>query len=658
MSSYGGGSFERILSLEDFYRHESVARGNGNVILVSTIAWTAILADSPVDPHKPNRVINRFINGLVHDYFGLVEDYSALAQRLMRSIDLASPGIITDYIDEMNDTPIAREYHHFVHTQSSLTLKYMLTFLLFGKKVHYDSEDLIDTAFRGWQEVENRLQDLRLPAFVENLRHIMTHVFAEWEPDFFLPRHGNGAVAEPGILGTVSKNGNLVADKVLDYCFRSDSMFLQNETTCSYFPKVSGKASLNRISRLKFVPKDHKKKRTICMEPVNLQYAQQGVRLWIEDMIERTWLLKHIVLKDQGVNRSYAQFGSLTGVVDTIDLSSASDSVSWDLVKTIFPPKVLKYLVATRSAHVRLPDGNVVPIRKYAPMGSALCFPIQSLIYTSVLLLVGIAMRLGESVETLGDLKGLDISRLYKLSFEDVLSSNETFKFQPFLAYGDDIICDKRMTSNVVSALGALGFKVNVDKSFTGSCGFRESCGGYYMLGVDVTPYTLKLKSIQQRISIDSLAGLIDQINELEKYGYTSARRHLIQFALFYPIRGVDKVKSTGKNPILFTRESETSPSLSILSDKAHNLHLKSRVYDPMVPTDDSRFHFQRDEVKSICLKPRRYVDYPSEDDWYHHGVWWRSRYHSTEDAGMLSAAVKADTLGVRVGWRWTAAGR
>ena len=57
--------------------------------------------------------------------------------------------------------------------------------------------------------------------------------------------------------------------------------------------------------------------------------------------------------------------------------------------------------------------------------------------------------------------------------------------------YGDDIIVQSDLADGLVETLAEAGFDTNPDKSFiTGP--FRESCGGHYWGGREVTPFYLK----------------------------------------------------------------------------------------------------------------------------------------------------------------------
>jgi hypothetical protein len=57
--------------------------------------------------------------------------------------------------------------------------------------------------------------------------------------------------------------------------------------------------------------------------------------------------------------------------------------------------------------------------------------------------------------------------------------------------YGDDLICPQEIVEDLIGNLGACGFQVNTDKSYTSGY-FFESCGRDYYNGSDVRPFFLK----------------------------------------------------------------------------------------------------------------------------------------------------------------------
>jgi hypothetical protein len=564
--------------------------------------------------------------------------------------------IIQTFLEEMRDTPVFREYHHYYKTRDPHVLRFLLTFLNFGRKLKITGDDLESEAFRSWLEIEDSM-GTSVPNFSINLRHIVEEIFLEWSADAFLPKHGGGAVAERGIRGTEAKNRHFYYDPKICYLFR-DSIFSSHDVDSNSYPDhESARDSLPpslRSSRLKFVPKTLHKKRSICMEPIMYQWAQQGVRLWFERAMEQSLLRHSVFLSDQTMNQRAATFGAKHLSVDTIDLSAASDSVPWELVKAIFPAKVLKYLAGTRTNTVVTPDGSEHELKKFAPMGSALCFPTQTTIYAAIVMMCGIAYRWGMDWNETLNLDEVDITELYYRTFRTSLKKEipaGDHRLQPFYIYGDDIICDSRITSNVVDALRKLGFRVNQEKSFVGNIPFRESCGIYSSFGKDVTPLLFKVQPLNLRMSIESLASYIDLANRAKEYGYTSLRSSLINFILRYPIQGVrDEVDSL--NPVLFT--DDVDESMAILCDEPRNDHLRRRWYN-VVDVEGTHIEYQRDEVRSVSLGPRKRVELSEKFDNYRYVVWWRSRYHECETRSFESEPMTTDTLGVGASWRWTA---
>jgi len=627
---------------------------NYNNVTLTIAAWMSLIADSPVDARKPPKVLNRFLSRLVRDLKGTIASFSGLAHAVALSLRHGQEGIIIDpFLNELQDTPIFREYLHFVRTRDPHVLTFVLSFLSFGKKIYYEDDDLNAIAFRKWQEVEERVGNLVLPSFSSNLRTVMSWIFEDWSVDDFLPRHGRGSVSESGVRGINAKNAQFSSNKRIEWTYcRPNNILLPNEVANYALPAMETGSTESKIaSRLKFVPKDWKTTRSICMEPIIFQWAQQGVRLWYEAHLSKSVLRDHVFIHDQRMNQEASMYGSRESTMDTIDLSSASDSVSWDLVKTIFPAKVLRHLAATRTRVVELPSGETLQIAKFAPMGSALCFPVQSTIYSAIVLMVSIAQAFGRDWRAPGALDGIDLWAAHKTVFAQGLYADQSNRYLPFRCYGDDIACDKRATSNVIEALSALGFSVNVGKSFTGQSAFRESCGLYHFDGNDVTPYMLKIKQIARRVSIDTLGGIISHANRALEFGYLHLRRCLIQFCQFYPVEGIQTGRSVKSNPILFSKDPDDS--MAILSSNPVNSHLKERA-DRIGRESDTNVRFQRDEVRSITARPlvKRKID--RNYDNYRLTVWWRSRY-GRGGTDVMSAPATIDALGTGVAWRWTA---
>jgi hypothetical protein len=275
-------------------------------------------------------------------------------------------------------------------------------------------------------------------------------IFGDWRP-----KHGPGSVAD-GKASVAQKYKTMGTDSLLRYV---DLRLPEGSTSLPRRP-----ISLERVSKVVFVPKSIDKLRTISMEPTSLQWYQQGFgRNIIKRIHTLPDLRRRINLYKQELNRELAHDGSFDGIYSTIDLSSASDSISYRLVKKLFGrTSLIAPLIATRSSRTELPSGEVIQIDKFAPMGSSLCFPIECLVFASI-------------VEA------------------SIMRCNGPVRSSHYRVYGDDLIVETKYAPAVIDRLNQLGFKVNTSKSFTNTQPpfFRESCGGEYLDGADVTPVRL-----------------------------------------------------------------------------------------------------------------------------------------------------------------------
>lgn len=611
--------------------------------LLLVVGWTALLGDSPLENgSKPTKVVRRFLHLACYNLKGLIKAYAELGHLLMKTQDTRY-GEQRPYLPEFERTPVYREYLSFWRgNRDPYLFQYLLSFCFFGKKAYFRTDtDLEATALHKWREVEGKLANLNIPNGAKNLRHVMSWIFTGWSCDQFMPVHGGGSVAEERVRGVIMKNRRMALTPGLAYLYGKTNILAEGARE-EALPRADllDRKVTQKAARLIFVPKDYKSCRSICMEPAAKQWAQQGVRYWLEAHIKKSVLRDHVFLSDQGVNRWAAMVGSKNHRYDTIDLSSASDSVSWDLVKQVFPPAVLKHLLATRTAVVKLPHGDEeISLHKYAPMGSALCFPVQCTIYSAITLMVGIAQAYGLDWDD-DDMRSLDLDKAYKYAFGP--GGND--HYLPFYVFGDDIITDHRLTSNVIEALQSLGFTVNVEKSFTGPNECRESCGGYYLNGDYVTPYTFKPGELGAEDKVETTAGLIDQINLAREYGYYTVRQNLISYVMHKPIKGVHTHKK--QNPILFTEDPEQSFAI-LVDGRATNRHLRSRFNTDL----------QYREVLSLTMAPSTVRAWTSVEDNYAYVQWWRSRYGGSGTRSSTRASSKADVLETDVSGRWTRLG-
>lgn len=206
-------------------------------------------------------------------------------------------------------------------------------------------------------------------------------------------------------------------------------------------------------NKLALVPKTARVNRTIAVEPLLNGYLQNGVDSFFRKRLRRFG----IDLTSQDRNRELARLGSIPceDPYVTIDLSEASDSISIGLCEELLPRAWYLFLSCLRSPNYLL-NKEKIPYEKFCSMGNGFCFPLETLIFSSVC--------------------------------HAVYEANH--RSPDFSVYGDDIIVRQSLAKEVLKRLRQFGFRHNPDKTFL-SGPFRESCGADWYLGEDVRPVTV-----------------------------------------------------------------------------------------------------------------------------------------------------------------------
>lgn len=326
------------------------------------------------------------------------------------------------------------------------------------------------------------------------------NMLAGLQPSTFVPRHGPGATAE-GIRGNAKYSWQYWYDR-LEHYFPllgngySDSAALEEE-----FEKVTFVPESEELPvKVTLVPKTLKTPRVIAIEPVCMQYAQQAVSDALVRTIETYWLTRgHVNFTDQSINQNLALTSSKDGRFGTIDLSDASDRVLLDLASLLFAevPDLWDLILACRSKAAILPDGRLVsPLAKFASMGSALCFPVESMVFYTICVVARLRKH---------NLP-IDPTNIYNVS-------------RDIYVYGDDIVIPVDDADTITDHLHEYHCKVNSSKSFwTGM--FRESCGTDAYAGENVTPTYLRHMPPCDRRQARELLSWVSTANQFYLKGY------------------------------------------------------------------------------------------------------------------------------------------
>lgn len=203
-----------------------------------------------------------------------------------------------------------------------------------------------------------------------------------------------------------------------------------------------------------FVPKNAKTDRSIAIEPHLNAALQRGVGRLFRDRLRYVGC----DLNDQTRNQKLACKGSIDDSVCTIDLASASDTVSRAIVEMLLPDSWVSFLNTIRSCSYQLLDRPWVPYHKHSSMGNGYTFELESMIFYAL---------------------SLGVCSVLKLQ-RDLVS-----------VYGDDIIVPVAAAELLQEVLDVCGFETNKGKSFFRGC-FRESCGKDFFKGINVRPFFIK----------------------------------------------------------------------------------------------------------------------------------------------------------------------
>jgi len=381
--------------------------------------------------------------------------------------------------------------------------------LMFGKLLVPCSPARTRAAMQNFIECE---QDVRqtdkdlsqedLVEFREMSSLLFREVFTQMERDLhygqLLPKHGPGAVADG-----LTSNGKYQSRS---WTRRLEDVFPSYEYL---IPNLHFRDELDEVNILEpgaelpvkvvSVPKTLKTPRIIAVEPTCMQYTQQALLRCFLAAHGRDELLRDLIgFDDQSPNQRLAHDASLNGETATLDLSDASDRVSNQLVRTMVGhwPLLNRAIDATRSRRAEVPGHGVIRLAKYASMGSALCFPMEAMVFTTMIFI------------------GIQRSLNVTMTLKDIKSFRNSVR-----VYGDDLIVPVDHVPMIVQTLEHFGARVGLDKSFwTGR--FRESCGKEYFNGTDVS-----LVRVRQALpsTITDAPGVISAVslrNQLYLAGY------------------------------------------------------------------------------------------------------------------------------------------
>jgi hypothetical protein len=407
-------------------------------------------------------------------------------------------------------------WDRYLSNKDAVLIKYIRQVLVFGYKARFEPTDYQKSeAEASFINTELQVGDFERSLafeshFWRSARAIVARVIGAIDWLKIIPFHGPGAVfprfdpSERSDFKTIHTN----IDAYYNFWDYFDCLPGFRPTASDINTRDIEVSSSPIKGKLVYVPKDSRGPRTICVHPRESIWIQQGQRVLLERAIING-LDRHINFDDQSVNSNIALASSLSREYCTLDLKDASDRLGCRVVRHLLGDYAYGVLSCTRMEEVILPSGRVVTLNKWAPMGNALCFPVESLVFYA-LARTGIESKHGRKA-------GFGV-----------------------YVFGDDICVPSQYYVSAVEGLERAGLLVNKNKSFSRGF-FRESCGVDAFKGIDVTPLRMKLHKVTSLHDLVSLCAFAKQMRqngyeEVASYLYTVSRRFLSRFSAVLPL--------------------------------------------------------------------------------------------------------------------------
>jgi len=236
----------------------------------------------------------------------------------------------------------------------------------------------------------------------------------------------------------------------------------------------SERLAVVRGSRQDVVPKNDEIGRDIGIEPLGNMAAQLALGKYIEEALRQVGIrisasaiIRGVLSFDRPTQadkqQKLAMLGSIDGKTSTLDLEMASHLITFLLIDATWPQEWCHYFRIFRSDEICIND-EYHKLHMVSTMGNGFTFPMMTLTLAALIYAVG---RVHSAR-----------SRHCRLS-------------EGYGVFGDDIIVPTDMYAHTTRLLEAVGLRVNSDKSYSQG-NFRESCGGDFYKGYDVTPFYAK----------------------------------------------------------------------------------------------------------------------------------------------------------------------
>lgn len=517
-------------------------------------------------------------------------------------------------------------------------IRWLFTWHNYLAKIPLDRPDLLEPAIAAWVDRQSAFDEellFREANLILRLEKVMKWLFEYHPGDYNLAgKHGPG--------NTASDDKTIAAKNAAFRRTPATELVVGQYPTREIAESSIDYSEEQRRAVLKMVKKDSGSLRPITMMPVPLMWLQQIIKealysytvedhppdrpTTIVDFVGRTLAQRiydracdnpvseqnfryFINFADQEKSQQLALAGSSRSDRNspvTIDLKAASDSIQFDLILGLFSNAEFRdKLRAGRSdgSYIDKQGGVFVEHIMFDGMGSALTFPIQSLLFTAIALLATLEAHWEYEFPHRPDVELREILSEY-LRYDGFRNGFDKLA-ERVQIYGDDIILPRFAADKAVDYIHRLNLHVNQRKSFIKKHeAVREACGIFAVWGQIITP-------LRFRIPVVNNGGLIDyaafdaarqHANNLYFAGYKHARRSIIRWLSKTPLlisnderdretrltkvrdfsgKIVDEYK-TSYTDIQFVSETSRGPEadyLGFVSDKPNKVFVRNVFY-------------------------------------------------------------------------------
>lgn len=342
-------------------------------------------------------------------------------------------------------------------------------------------------------------------AILELASGIIGRVFDHFDHRAIKPRPGSGAEAghlayferwQPSVVP-------LQVNEVYDYSayhFLSDRHLFDN-----FKIYMDAEFHTDIAARMEAVPKDSENWRLICVVANGYMFMQQGLKDLLYRHIEHHPITRgHVNFTDQTINGRLAYESSVNLRYATLDMKDASDRIMKWHVRHLFKkvPDLLRVLLSLAENYIEVPtvtgERRVMDCNKFAPMGSALCFPVMSVVHYA--LLSAIVYFVAEPHDA-------------------IKASRDIY------VYGDDLLVRSKYAKDVIDIMERFGLKFNPSKCYIESH-FRESCGVDAFDGILVTPVRFKKRLLMDPCA-ETITAYLSYEGDLFSKGFSCTARIL-----------------------------------------------------------------------------------------------------------------------------------